>query len=164
MESDQIDLSDELADAEEEGKDRGLSNCWLAILLFGFFSIAGITTLMALVRSTRPKSESETRIMIRASEALCFAIDGYTQQHGHSPKALEALVPDFMAELPDLRSELGSEFVYQGGETGEWSLSIWGGSYEYTRISIDEPWFVTGTYNQNYDRDEWRPMHWLLTN
>jgi hypothetical protein len=138
--------------------DKGLSNGQFAIMLLGLFSLVGVATVGALVRVTRSESEVEARALIRASGPLCAAIDAYAVQSGRSPESLETLVPDFVTELPPLEVSSDTGFRYQGGETGAWRLSIWGGHYMYERTSVEEPWFVTGDADVSYPVSGWRPF------
>lgn len=138
--------------------EKELSNGQFAILLLGLFTLVGAAVVGTLVRVTRSESEVEARALIRAAGPLCTAIDAYVVESGRSPESLEALVPDFVSELPPLEVDSDTGFRYQGGDTAAWKLSIWGGHYMYQRTSVQEPWFVTGDADVSYPPSSWRPF------
>ena len=155
METDELEPSEEPAGT---AGGEGPSKLWLGVLLFGFFSLVGLTTLGALMRVSSLKAETLTRAMIQAAEPLCAAIDSYARQQGRAPRSLELLVPDFTPELPPLRPKDDPGFEYQAGEEALWTLTIWGGGFEYTRTSIDQPWFISADHDGAYPRDSWLPI------
>ncbi len=126
-----------------------------------FFCILGLVVVVFAMARSEARSEGvrvDTLAMIRAAEPLCVAIDAYAEQHGRSPASLDVLVPGYVSELPPCRPADNPGFWYEGGKAITWKLTIWGGDYEYTRTSMDEPWFVTGDYDEDYPRERWRAI------
>lgn len=154
-----MDPSEEPADAAcDESGGEGISKLWRGIFVFGFFSLVALTTVGALMRVSSLESEVETRAIIKAAEPLCVALDAFAKQHGHPPASLQELVPEFIAQLPPLRPQDDPGFEYQTGKEAQWTLTIWGGGFQYTRNAIEEPWFISADHSENYPRDTWLPL------
>ena len=120
----------------------------------------GIALLVAWDASLA-KERAEVLSLIRGAEPLCSAIEAYAEERGESPTSLDLLVPDFIADLPPLRSEADGGFRYKGGGTADWRLSFWlGGAFgtEYARTSTSEPWYIVGDYDEDYPREQWIPI------
>ncbi|QDV09272.1 hypothetical protein Poly30_48290 [Planctomycetes bacterium Poly30] len=130
---------------------KGGCTCGLILLVLGFAFV-----WIQIGESERVRAE--TLEFLQATEPLCLAIHAYAEQHGRSPASLDALVPEFIAELPPRRPPADPGVRYSNGEGRAWRLSVWsGGAFgcEYARTSTSEPWYIVGDYDMNYPREEW---------
>ncbi|QDV05168.1 hypothetical protein Poly30_06640 [Planctomycetes bacterium Poly30] len=131
------------------GTSRPGQRSWIPAILFL------LTSLMAACGKTPTEGRTE---QARVSREVAAALTAHVRKHGASPAHLDALVPEFLSRLPQGIEDEEAHFHYESRPEAGWRLTFWFDKKMYSRDSDVEGLWISGDYDEDYDRSDWRPL------